>query len=922
MVKLKIFLILFILAFSVNNAFSKKMFTFEDAMKFKSVSGQKISPNGNWILYVANPDRGDGNLIIQSTIDSVKYDIARGSAAEFSDDSRWVASRIVPKQIDVANAKSPSDAPKNSLNLININNGRSVDIESVKSFQFSNDANWLIYHKFENKDDKSDKLKKKKIGSTLVMRHLSSSTEIPIEHVTEFILDSNSNYLFYSISSINGKKDGVYARKLRDNFAPEIAINTSENTFFSSLSWLDSKGYLAYITGNLRKEGETDNGSIYYWDSRNPETKRITLNSDAIDKSFFIPAKNKLQWTDDGSKLFFGYKPLSEKDTLSYEDKKFTDSTFYNIDTIMHNSDIQIWHWNDDKIGSHQKKWWNDNRDRTFTGVIDIIKGTHTLLFDEKVNSVSYTENSSYAIGYDEIKYSKLILFDGWYYDLYSVNLNTGEKSLIAEKIAEPAHISPKGTYIIYFKDKNWFVYNNLTKANSSLTGKINIPFYDVDNDLPRDPDSYGIGGWYADEKFVYLYEKYDVYQFAPSDPGSFINFTAAVGRRNGIQFRFVNTDNNKKYINNSDTLFAHGYYEKDRTRNIYFFETKIAGGINLNVNEDGKYIQGKNFTLLGRSKYSNDLIFSRESFDEFPDIWYGDLFLDTVKKVTNINPQMNDFIWGTTESLQWQSALGDTVKGYLIKPDNYDSKRKYPVLVYFYERFSEYTYRFYQPRVNHRPIYQTYLGDGYLVFVPDVIYKAGRPGQDAYDCIIPGLDTLIARGIVDKDKMVIQGHSWGAYQAAYIAATSDRFVAASAGAPVGNMTSAYSQIRTESGLARQFQYEKYQSRIGGNLWDSLNNFLNSSPVFQIKKVGAPLLILHGNVDEAVPFVQGVELFLAYKRLNKPAILIEYDKEPHHPRKYENKLDWQIKMKEWFDYYIHNRTNVKWIKDGLPYLGK
>lgn len=922
MIRVKILEIITLALVIIHPAFAKKVFTFQDAMKFKSVAGQKISNDGKWIQFVANPDRGDGNLIIQSTKDTTHYNIERGAYGEFSDNSKWVAAKVLPKQIDLANAKTPADAPKNSLSLLNISTSKVIEIESVKSFKFTNDAEWLIYHKFENKDDKSEKFKKKKIGSTLVLRHLFTGTEIPIENVTEFVVDSNSNFVFYTISSANGKRDGVYVRKLKEHFAPELAINTSENNYYSALSWLDNIGLLAYITGSLRKDGTTDNGNIYYWDSNKPETKRILLNSSAINNLYYIPSINKLQWTDDGSKLFFGFKPIAEKDTIPDEDIKFTDSTFFNIDSILYNADDQIWHWKDDRIGTYQKKWWDDNKDRTFTGIIDISKGTHLLLANDTITSIPYTDNSSFAIGYNEIKYSKLILYDGWYYDLYSIDLTTGQKTLIVDKIAEPANISPKGTYIIYFKNKNWYVYNNLTKENASLTGNLKIPFYDVDNDLPKQPDSYGIGGWYKDERFVYINEKYDIYQFAPGEPGAFINFTAAVGRTNKIQFRIINLNKDKKYYNSKDTLFANAYFEDYRTNNIYFFETNIAGGINLSLENQTDFVKGKNFTLLGRAKYTNDLIFSRESFEEFPDIWHGDLFLNKTKKITNINPQMKDYIWGYSEPLEWISALGDTIKGYIIKPDNYDAKKKYPALVYFYERFSEYTYKFYQPRINHRPIYQTYLGDGYLIFVPDVIYRAGRPGQDAYDCIIPGMDTLIARGIIDKNKVVIQGHSWGGYQTAYLAATTDRFAAAAAGAPVGNMTSAYSEIRSESGLARQFQYEKYQSRIGGNLWDSLDSYLRNSPVFQLKKGTVPLLILHGNVDEAVPFPQGVELFLAYKRLNKPAVLIEYDKEPHHPRKYENKLDWQIKMKEWFDYFVFHKSEPKWIIDGLPYNGR
>ncbi|GAB1372332.1 hypothetical protein MASR1M45_23940 [Candidatus Kapaibacterium sp.] len=181
---------------------------------------------------------------------------------------------------------------------------------------------------------------------------------------------------------------------------------------------------------------------------------------------------------------------------------------------------------------------------------------------------------------------------------------------------------------------------------------------------------------------------------------------------------------------------------------------------------------------------------------------------MDSTHKITDVNPQMKDFKWGTTEQVRWKPPVGDSLHGYIIKPDGFDPKKKYPVLVYYYERFSEQTFRFYQPRVNHRPIYQIYLGEDYLVFVPDVRYRDGRPGTDAVEAITSGVQMLIDRGIADSKKLCIQGHSWAGYQTAYIVTQTNMFAAASAGAPVGNMTSAYSQIRTESGLARQFQYE------------------------------------------------------------------------------------------------------------------
>ncbi|HPU24018.1 MAG TPA: prolyl oligopeptidase family serine peptidase, partial [Candidatus Kapabacteria bacterium] len=213
------------------------------------------------------------------------------------------------------------------------------------------------------------------------------------------------------------------------------------------------------------------------------------------------------------------------------------------------------------------------------------------------------------------------------------------------------------------------------------------------------------------------------------------------------------------------------------------------------------------------------------------------------------------------------------------------------------------------------------YNSSGYIMFLPDIKYYIGNPGFDALDAIMSGARRLIELGIADSTKFCIQGHSWSGYQTAFIVTQTDFFKAACAGAPVGNMTSAYGQIRLESGLTRQFQYEAQQSRIGGTLWDSLDNYIRNSPVFNANKATTPLLIMFGDIDEAVPWQQGIELYMAYRRLGKNAIFLQYENEPHHPRRYQNKIDYSIKMKEFFDHYVLGKPAPEWIKKGIPYKG-
>jgi dipeptidyl aminopeptidase/acylaminoacyl peptidase len=257
-----------------------------------------------------------------------------------------------------------------------------------------------------------------------------------------------------------------------------------------------------------------------------------------------------------------------------------------------------------------------------------------------------------------------------------------------------------------------------------------------------------------------------------------------------------------------------------------------------------------------------------------------------------------------------------------VIKPRGYVEGRRYPVLVYYYRFFSQRLHEFNDPSVNHRPSFPVYASDGYVVFLPDVRFEVGRPGLAATKSVVPGVQHLVDIGLADPDAVALHGHSWSGYQTAFIVTQTDLFATAVAGAPVGNMTSAYSGIRLGSGLARQFQYEQGQSRLSGSLWEARDEYIDNSPVFFADRIDTPLLILHGDEDDAVPWEQSIELYLALRRLGKEAVFLQYRGEPHHPQRYANKLDWALKMKEWIDHYTKGVPAPDWITEGVPYRGR
>ena len=125
-------------------------------------------------------------------------------------------------------------------------------------------------------------------------------------------------------------------------------------------------------------------------------------------------------------------------------------------------------------------------------------------------------------------------------------------------------------------------------------------------------------------------------------------------------------------------------------------------------------------------------------------------------------------------------------------------------MMVYFYERLSDGLHQHFVPAAGSSSIDRSfYVSRGYLLFVPDIPYRIGYPGESALDAVVPGVLDLVDQGFVDRDKIGVQGHSWGGYQIAYMVTRTDLFAAAEAGAPVANMVSAYGGIRWQSGMSR-----------------------------------------------------------------------------------------------------------------------
>jgi dipeptidyl aminopeptidase/acylaminoacyl peptidase len=245
-------------------------------------------------------------------------------------------------------------------------------------------------------------------------------------------------------------------------------------------------------------------------------------------------------------------------------------------------------------------------------------------------------------------------------------------------------------------------------------------------------------------------------------------------------------------------------------------------------------------------------------------------------------------------------------------------------MIVYFYERSSDGLYGYNAPAPSASIINRTFaVSNGYLVFVPDIPYVIGYPGQSCYNAVVSGTYALLDKyGFIDKNRLGLDGQSWGGYQIAYLVTQTDLFACAYAGAAVSNMISAYGGIRWSTGMSRMFQYEQTQSRIGGTLWDKPLQFIENSPIFWVPKINTPLLLMHNDADGAVPWYQSIEFITALRRLEKPAWLLSYNDEDHNLVKRPDRKDISIRKMQFFDHYLKGAPMPYWMKYGISQLEK
>ena len=949
-------------------ATAKRPITHQDYDSWRSISAQQISRDGKFVAYAYVPQDGDGEIVVRNIATGVDWRAPRGyrppvpppddpgaNIAEFqaeqarllrpvfTADSRFLVFTIEPAKAEVNKAKKdkkkPEEMPKNSLGIMDLSNGTITRVERVKTFRVPEDGSGYFAYLMEAKPDEktsgqakpeaspsgetttptttpaaepsppapptpragSARGKKKEYGTELVLRNTATANERKFSDVLDFTISRDAKSLVFTVSSKKEDTNGVYA-VTTDSDSEPVALLSGKGKY-QRLTWDEDNNQLAFTSDKEDAYAKQPKFRVYEWNRKDPQaTELVSVSSPGFRKEFVVSERANLSFSLDGSHLFLGTAPPPEPEKNPDEEIPADEKVL-----------VDLWHWKDDYVQPIQRIRAEQDRNRSYRAVYDLQAKKFVQLADETMENISPSNDGRYAIGADNRKYRTISDYDPGFTDYYLVNTADGSRKPLLTKQRGNVSLSPNAKYAIYFDGKDWYSYSVADGSTANLTKNISANFYDEENDTPSTPGSYGIAGWTRDDADVLIYDRYDIWQVSPNGSGA-KNLTDGVGRKESTRLRYVRLDPRERWIDPDKPMLLSA--ENEETRDSGYYRDKV----NSTALPQKLLMAAKDFNNPTKAKDADVMIMTASRFDQFPDIWVTNSSFRELKRVSNGDAQRAAFNWGSAELVSFKNTDGVPLKGLLLKPDNFDPKKKYPMIVYIYEKLSQglHTFRNPAPGTSINPTY--YVSNGYLVYMPDIVYTVGYPGPSALKCVLPGVQAVVDRGYVNEKAIGIQGHSWGGYQIAYMVTQTNRFRAAAPGALVANMTSAYSGIRWGTGLPRQFQYERQQSRIGGSLWDYPLRFLDNSPLFRADRVETPLLMIHNDEDDAVPWYQGIEFFLALRRLGKEAYMFSYNGEKHGLRKRINQKDYTRRLQEFFDHFLKGAPAPEWMEKGIPYL--
>ncbi|MEX2467442.1 MAG: prolyl oligopeptidase family serine peptidase [Gemmatimonadota bacterium] len=886
----------------------------DDYGKWEQLGRTEVSPDGSWLAVSIGRVNDEDELRVHRTdADSVVV-VAYGSGQTFSRDSRWLLYTIGRSEEERDEARRAERPVRDDVGIFDLGTGTVSVREAVQSFRLSADGRFAALRRYKPEDQDHE-------GVDLIVEELATGERMVFGNVSDARWADEGHLLAITLDAADRVGNGV---SLYDPDSGSLRLLDQAEATYRQMRWREDTADLAVLrTVEDEAFEDTTHVALVWQDLDQSSPRSFTLDGGShpqLATHMRIVEHRAPSWSDDGTVVFLGLqerRPAPEPCEETTEDAGDGSTPTEDCDDNDQDDEtpgVEIWHARDLDPIPQQRVREQQLREQNHISAWHLDRDAFVQLGDDHAERTSLVPGGRHVIGMDETPYEEDAMFRQQFLDLYAIDVGSGAKTLIENRVPGNASGSPGGRYVVWFEGEHWFAYALEQGRTHNLTEGIGAQFVNLDLTPTREQmPSFGIAGWLEDDAAILLNDRWDVWEVQLDGSGGRALTSGAEG---DVRYRLVDLDPEADAFDADAPLYYHAYSEW----------TKEAGYARAQRGAEPTRLiwADKSFGGFGggllEAKDADVLVFRQEGFDDSPDLFVAGPDLRDPRQVTRTNPFQADYAWGRTELVDYENEWGRRLQGVLTYPADYEPGRTYPLVVYHYELLSQGMHQYQVPDPTRYYNQQIWSHEGYFVFRPDIVYRDRRPGQSNVETLRPALDAVLATGLIDEERMGLIGHSWGGYQTTFFVTQDDRFAAAVAGAPLTNLMSMYLSFYWNSGGTDARIFEISQGRMQVPWWEDWDSYFNNSPVHHIQNMETPLLMMFGTDDGAVEFNQGVEFYNAARRLRKDMVFLAYEGENHGLAEEPNQRDYQSRILEWFAHYLKGEPAPAWIETGLDYL--
>ena len=894
-----------------------------------------LSPDGRWIAYGINRSNRENELRVVNIADGTTTVAAFGAQPVFSADSRWVGYAIGVSEGQEDKLKKEQKPVHRKLGLVNLQGGTTATVEAIESFAFDAGGTHLAMRRYAPEPEKKPAAdgpppdaEEAAVGATLIVRDLATGTDAAFGNVGEYVWQDKGPLLAITIATTDKAGNGV---QLFNPLSGVLRVLDSSSSIYTGLAWRKDAADLAVLRSKAgeRRDGPTEAGVAWTHLGDTIEARHVydpTADSGFPSGMRTVPFR-KPSWSEDGRIVFIGMGKWAEgpapprKTTSDQADAPSHEQNPSSAAVISAADDdepagVDIWHWKDIDVMPRQKVQAKADRERNMLAAWHVESGRFVPIgktLSEQVTPMKH-QPLAYVANWSAYEMERTIGRPAA--DLSIVDLASGARTSLKAGVDDRhAHVSPGGRFVIFLQDDHYWTIDRVSQTTVNITKTVATSFVDRESDQTiKQKPPFGVAGWTRNDEAVILYDKFDLWQLAP-DGSRATRLTN--GAADQIRHRLVRLNPDEESIDP----------EKPQYVSLFGTWTKKSGYGRLRLGVPASNVErlvwlDKSVARLARAKNAEVYSYVVEAFDDSPDVFISGADLQGAKQVTRTNAFADRFAWGRAETIEYKNERGRPLQAALYYPAGYEPGKRYPMIVYMYERLSDNVHRYVPPSEREPYNASAFTSLGYFVLEPDIVFRPREPGLSVADCVGAAVHKAILGGAVDPKRVGIVGHSWGGFDSTFLATHTDLFAAAVAGAPITDLVSNYGNHHWSSGIAETDHIETGQQRMEVPLWEDLPAYIRNSAVFNVQNMKTPLLVEVGDADGTVFWHQGIELYNVARRAKKEVVLLAYAGEDHGLRKKADQLDYHRRIVEWFGHYLKGEPAAPWIADGVPYLDR